>query len=226
MSEPTTIHLPALGVHLRHGLTHLMEATLIPLGLFYLVLTLTGLHGALFAALGWSLTALVWRAVTRRPIPTVLAFMTALLVVRTAIGFATGSVFLYFISPSVQDFVIGVAFLALLPFGRSLIAKLAADFCVFPRSLTDNPKVRRFFHQVSVLWSSVFLVSGGFTLWMLARTSLASYLVIGTATSYALVVAAIVISLLWFRRTLRREGIHLRLPLRTPAVKGLSTTTH
>lgn len=221
MSEPITIHLPALGVHLKHGLTHLMEATLIPLGLFYLVMTLTGLHGALFAALGWSLVALLWRAVTRRPIPTILAFMTALLVVRTAVGFATDSVFLYFLSPSVQDFVMGIAFLALLPFGKSLIAKLASDFCVFPPSLTDNPRVRHFFHKVSILWSSVFLVSGGFTLWMLARASLANYMVVGTTASYGLVVAAIGISLVWFRRTLRREGIQLRLPLRTPSVREL-----
>jgi hypothetical protein len=215
MSDALTIQLPALGVHLRHGVKHLLEATLIPLGLFYLVMALAGLHGALFAALGWSLAALTWRLVTRRPIPTVLAFMTALLVVRTAVGYVTNSVFLYFLSPSLQDFVIGLAFLALLPFGKSLIAKLAADFCVFPAELTDNPRVRRFFHQVSVLWASVFLVSGGLTLWMLARTSLGSYLLIGTAASYSLIGVAIVVSLVWFRRSLGREGIRLHLPFRT-----------
>lgn len=214
MSDALTIQLPALGVHLRHGVKHLLEATLIPLGLFYLVMALAGLHGALFAALGWSLAALTWRLVTRRPIPTVLAFMTALLVVRTAVGYVTNSVFLYFLSPSLQDFVIGLAFLALLPFGKSLIAKLAADFCVFPAELTDNPRVRRFFHQVSVLWASVFLVSGGLTLWMLARTSLGSYLLIGTAASYSLIGVAIVVSLVWFRRSLGREGIRLHLPFR------------
>ncbi len=215
MSEATTIHLPALGVHLKHGFAHLLEATLIPLGLFYLVMSLAGLHGALFAALAWSLAALGWRMVTRRPVPTVLAFMTALLLVRTAVGYATGSVFLYFLSPSLQDFAIGLAFLALLPFGRSLIAKLAADFCVFPPALTDNPRVRSFFHRVSVLWSAVFIFSGFLTLWMLAHTSLGSYLLVGTAASYALVIGAIVISVLWFRRSLKREGITLRLPIRT-----------
>jgi hypothetical protein len=217
MTDALTIQLPALGVHLRHGVKHLLEATLIPLGLFYLVMALVGLHGALFAALGWSFAALTWRLVTRRPIPTVLAFMTALLVVRTAVGYVTNSVFLYFLSPSLQDFVIGLAFLALLPFGKSLIARLAADFCVFPAELTDNPRVRRFFHQVSVLWSSVFLLSGGLTLWMLARTSLASYLLIGTAASYSLIGIAIVVSLVWFRRSLGREGIRLHLPFRTVA---------
>ncbi|HEY3501531.1 MAG TPA: VC0807 family protein [Actinocatenispora sp.] len=215
MPEHTTIHLPALGVHLRHGVKHLLEATLIPLGLFYVAMVFAGLHGALFAALGWSLAAVAWRAVTRRPIPTVLALMTGLLVVRTAVGYATGSVFLYFLSPSLQDFVIGVAFLALLPFRRSLIAKLAGDFCVFPPTLTDNPRVKRFFHRVSVLWSSVFLISGGLTLWMLANASLGSYLLVGTAVSYALIALAIVVSLLWFRRSLRGEGITLRLPLRS-----------
>lgn len=215
MSEHTTIHLPALGVHLRHGVKHLLEATLIPLGLFYVAMLFAGLHGALFAALGWSLAAVAWRAVTRRPIPTVLALMTGLLVVRTAVGYATGSVFLYFLSPSLQDFVIGLAFLALLPFRRSLIAKLAGDFCVFPPALTDNPRVKRFFQRVSVLWSSVFLACGGVTLWMLANASLGSYMLVGTAVSYTLIGLAVVVSLLWFRRSLRGEGITLRLPLRS-----------
>lgn len=218
MPESLTIQLPALGVHLRHGVKHLLEATLIPLGLFYLALMVSGLHGALFAALGWSLAAVAYRAVTRRPIPTVLALMTALLVARTAVGYATDSVFLYFLAPCLQDFVVGLAFLALLPFRRSLIAKLACDFCVFPPALTDNPRVRRFFHRVSLLWSSVFLLSGGLTLWMLAEASLGKFLLIGTAASYTLVGVAILVSLLWFRRALRTEGIRLHLPIRRPSV--------
>lgn len=218
MSEPLTIHLPALGVHLRHGVKHLMEATFIPLGLFYLVFSLTNLRGALFAGLGWSLAALAYRALTHRRIPTVLLLMTGILIARTAVGYATGSVFLYFLAPSLQDFLIGLAFLALLPFGRSLIAKLAADFCVFPPALTDNPRVRAFFNRVSILWASVFFACGGLTLWMLATKSLGSYLLIGTSASYSVVGVAIVASLLWFRRTLRREGISLRLPIRQPRV--------
>jgi uncharacterized membrane protein len=214
MTPPLTIHLPALGVHLRHGVKHLLEATIIPLGLFYLVMTLSGLHGALSAALGWSLLAVGWRVLSRRPLPAVLLLMTGLLVVRTVIGYATNSVFLYFLSPCLQDFVLGVAFLALLPFGRSLIARLAADFCVFPPALTENPRVRRFFNQVSVLWASVFLASGAVTLWILVEASLGSYLLIGTAVTYGLIAGAIAVSLVWFRHSLRGEGITLRLPIR------------
>ncbi len=42
---------------------------LAPLGLFYLLLTLTNLTGGLLAALVWALTALVRRVVTRTPTP-------------------------------------------------------------------------------------------------------------------------------------------------------------
>lgn len=77
---------------------------LAPLGLFYLMLTLTNLTGGLLAALAWALTALVRRMVTRTPIPAVLWLTTGLLVVRTAIGYATGSVFLYFLQPTSQNF--------------------------------------------------------------------------------------------------------------------------
>src|SRR3978361_428125 len=61
-----------------------------PLGLFCLRLTLTNLTGGLIAALAWALTALGRRVVTRTPIPAVLWLPTGLLVVRTAIGYATG----------------------------------------------------------------------------------------------------------------------------------------
>ncbi|WP_203962424.1 hypothetical protein [Actinocatenispora thailandica] len=55
------------------------------------------------------------------------------------------------------------------------------------------------------------------TLWMLASTSLGSYLLIGTAASYSMIGVAIVVSLLWFRRSLGREGIRLHLPFRATA---------
>lgn len=107
-----TIHLGALSGQLRHAARHLFEVVLAPLGLFYLVLTLTDLTGGLLAALGWALAALVMRVVTRSRIPAVLLLTTGLLVVRTAIGYATGSVFLYFLQPTLQNFLIA-------PFPRS-----------------------------------------------------------------------------------------------------------
>jgi intracellular septation protein A len=204
------IHLGALSGQLGQVLRHLFEVVLAPLGLFYLLLTFTNLTGALFAALGWALVALARRVLTRSPIPAVLWLSTGLLVVRTVIGYATGSVFLYFLQPTVQNFLIAFVLLATVRLRRPLIARLADDFCAFPVALTSNLRVQRFFRRVSLLWALVFLTNGVATLWVLARATLGDFLMVTTAGSFTLVGIAAVVSLLWFRRELRGEGIRLR----------------
>jgi intracellular septation protein A len=204
------IHLGALSGQLGQALRHLFEVVLAPLGLFYLLLTFTNLTGGLFAALGWALVALARRVLTRSPVPAVLWLSTGLLVVRTVIGYATGSVFLYFLQPTVQNFLIAFVLLATVRLRRPLIARLADDFCAFPVALTSNLRVQRFFRRVSLLWALVFLTNGVATLWVLARATLGDFLMVTTAGSFTLVGIAAVVSLLWFRRELRGEGIRLR----------------
>jgi intracellular septation protein A len=204
------IHLGALSGQLRQAARHLLEVVLAPLLLFYLLLTFTNLTGGLLAALAWALGALACRVLTRSPIPAVLLLTTGLLVLRTAIGYATGSVFLYFLQPTVQNFVIAFVLLATVRLRRPLIARLADDFCAFPVALTSNLRVQRFFRRVSLLWALVFLTNGVATLWVLARATLGKFLVVTTAGSFTLVAIAAAVSLLWFRRELRGEGIRLR----------------
>jgi hypothetical protein len=204
------IHLGALSAQLRQTVRHLFEVVLAPLGLFYLMLTLTNLTGGLLAALAWALGALVCRALTRTPIPAVLWLTTGLLVIRTAIGYATGSAFLYFLQPTLQNFVIAFVLLATVGLRRPLIARLADDFCAFPIALTSNLRVQRFFRRVSLLWALVFLTNGAATLWVLARATIGNFLMVTTAGSFTLVAIAAAVSLLWFRRELHGEGIRLR----------------
>jgi hypothetical protein len=204
------IHLEALSGQLRQVARHLFEVVLAPVGLFYLLLTLTNFTGGVLAALGWALTAVARRVLTRSPIPAVLWLSTGLLVVRTAIGYATGSVFLYFLQPTLQNFLIAFGLLATVGLRRPLIARLADDFCAFPVALTSNLRVQRFFRRVSLLWALVFLTNGAATLWVLARATLGNFLMVTTAGSFTLMGIAAVVSLLWFRRELRGEGIRLR----------------
>lgn len=210
MQQRQTIHLGELPKQLGHAARHLLETVFAPLGLFYLLLRLTNLTGALVAALAWALCALGWRLVKRAPVPSVLLLTTTLLVARTVIGLTTGSVFLYFLQPTLQNFLYAFILVATVPLRRPLIARLADDFCAFPTTLTERPRVQRFFRRVSLLWAMVFLTNGVTTLWALARASLGSFLVVTTAGSWTLVGVAALASLLWFRRELRGEGIRLR----------------
>ncbi|WP_163505764.1 VC0807 family protein [Fodinicola acaciae] len=205
------IHLPSPRAMMHHAVPHLLESTLIPLGLFYVVLTTIGLDSAMWAALGWAGAAIGVRAIRRRPVPAVLVLTTTLLLARTVLGLMTDSAFLYFLQPTLQNFLLALAFAATAVLGRPLLAKLADDFCAFPGALTSRPGVQRFFRQVSMLWALVFVANGLGTLWILAKETVGDYLMVSTAGSYALIGLAAVLSLGWFRRSLRGEGIVLRL---------------
>jgi uncharacterized membrane protein len=133
------------------------------------------------------------------------------LVARTVLGLVTGSIFLYFLQPTLQNFLIAFVLITSASFGRPFIAKLADDFCAFPTSFTEHPRVVRFFRQVSLLWALVFVTNGVTTLWMLAKQTVGDFLMVSTAGSWSVVGVAIVVSLLWFRRALRGENIVLRM---------------
>jgi len=206
-----TVHLPPVGSLLRHAGIPLLESTLIPLALFWVLFTQAGFDAGLYAALGWSGLAIGRRLVMRQRVPVVLLMSTMLLVVRTVVGLCTGSAFLYFLQPTVQNFVFAVALLVTLGFERPLLAKLADDFCPFPEALTGHPRIKRFFKRVSLLWACVFLVNGATTLAVLATQTVGNYLVVSTAGSYSMVALGIGLSLWWFRRSLAGEGIRLRI---------------
>jgi intracellular septation protein A len=170
-----------------------------------------GFDAGLLAALGWSATAIAGRLVMGRRLPAVLLLSTVLLLVRTLVGLWTGSAFLYFLQPTVQNFVFAAALLLTIGLDRPLLAKLADDFCPFPDALTARPAMKRFFRRVSLLWAFVFLANGGITLAVLATQTVGNYLVVSTAGSYTMVAAGIGLSLWWFRASLAGQGIRLRI---------------
>jgi len=216
----TLIHLPPIGSLLRQAGRPLLESTLVPLALFWVLFTQAGFDAGLLAALAWSAVAIGRRVVLRRKIPAILVISTLLLLARTVVGFCTGSAFLYFLQPTVQNFVFALALLVTLGFERPLLAKLADDFCAFPDTLTDHPHMKRFFKRVSLLWAIVFLVNGATTLAVLATQTVGNYLMVSTAGSYSLVGLGTVASLWWFHRSMRGQGIRLRIGLPSPVRVG------
>lgn len=218
MHAPTTVHLERLPAQLWHAGRKLLETTLIPLGLFYLLFSMTGLTAALLGALGWAVAALIWRLVVGARVPAVLVLTTGLLAVRTVIGLASQSTYLYFLQPSLQNFLIAVVLLATIPFERTFLARLADDFCVMPPEVSGNARVQRFFRRVSLVWAVVFVTNGITTLWALAERTVGEFLLVSTAGSYTLIAVAAVASLLWLRRELRIAGIRLRLRRPKPEV--------
>lgn len=201
------VELPRLRTMARHALPMLVEATLIPLALFYLGLWLLGLGGAMVAALLWSWGALVRRALTGRRLPGTLMIGALGLTVRTGMGLASGSAVVYFLQPTLTTVLVGAAFLLSVPAGRPLAERLAGDFCPLPDSLLGREPIRRLFGRISVLWAFVHLANAGLTVWLLMSQPLSTYLVLKTVVGWTISGCAVALSVLWFTREVRRHGL-------------------
>jgi hypothetical protein len=204
------LRLPSLRAVARHAMPALLESTIVPGALFYLVLVLDGFHGALIAALAWSLLALGRRLVQRHKIPSVLVLSVVLVGARTIVAYVTGSAFLYFIQPTASTFLVAVLFLVTAVARRPIIEKLARDFCPLDPEMFARPFVRRFFLRLSLLWFVVLATQAGFILWLLLESSVRAFVLERSLVSAVLTLGGIVLSTLWFVRVMRGAGLTVR----------------
>lgn len=194
----------------RHALPSLVEGSIGPAVLFYVTLSFVGFRGALVFALAWAYAAAGRRLVRRERIPALLALGLGLLTVRSAISFLTKSAFLYFVQPTAGTVLVALVFLVTTVVDRPLVERLAHDFCPLDEELMRRPHVRRFFVRVSFLWAVVLLVNSGFVLWLLVASSLHAFVIERTVVTWVLMGGGIVLSTLWFVRTMRTAGIAVR----------------
>jgi hypothetical protein len=199
--------IPSLRALARHALPRVLEGTVVPLTVFLVSLRLLGVWGAMAAGLAWGYGAIAVRVVLHRRIPGILLLGTATLTARTVLAVLSRSTFVYFLQPTLGTALVAAAFLLSVPLGRPLAGKLADDFCPIPADVRTNAHVRRFFRQISLLWAFTQAANVTVTLWLLFTQSVGTYLVAKTAVSSTLTVSAIIVSTLWFRRSMARHGI-------------------
>jgi hypothetical protein len=202
--------IPRLRTLARHALPHVLEGTVVPLVLFLLTLRLVGVWGAVLIGLGWTYTAVVRRLLTGRRVPGILVLGAVTLTARTVVAMVSGSVVVYFLQPTLGTALVAGAFLLSVPLGRPLAQRLARDFCPIPEDVLANTHVRQFFRQVTLLWAVTQLANASVTLWLLFSESLATFLIAKTLVSWGLTGSAIVVSTIWFRRSMTRHGILAR----------------
>ncbi len=204
------LRLPSPRAVARHALPPLLESTIVPGALFYVVLVLVGFQGALLAALAWSVAALGHRLVRRRTVPTVLVLSVVLVAARTVIAYATGSAFLYFVQPTASTFLVAVLFLVTAVARRPIIERLARDFCPLDPEMFARPAIRRFFLRLSLLWCVVLSTQAGFVMWLLLESSVRTFVLERSLVSAVLTVGGIVLSILWFVRVMGEAGFSVR----------------
>jgi hypothetical protein len=199
--------MPRLRTMARNAVPHLVEGTLLPLGLFYLGMWLIGIWAAIAVSLAWSWGAIVVRLVSRRRVPGLLVLGALALTARSLLSYVSGSVFLYFLQPTLGTVLLAAAFLISVPAGRPLAARLAHDFLPMPDWFSSHPVIRSYFLRISVLWGGIQLANAGIALWLLVSQSIPVYVVTKTAATTLMMAVAIVGSTMWFRRLIARHGL-------------------
>jgi hypothetical protein len=199
--------IPRLRILARHALPNVVEGSLIPVALFLVVLHFLGLWGAMIVGLGWSYTAVLRRIVAGKRVPGIMILGAVTLSARSALAFATGSSFVYFLQPTLGTALVATAFLLSVPLGRPLAQRLAADFCPIPPDVMANTHVRRFFIQISVLWALTGFLNASIALWLQFSQSVGTFVLAKSLASAGITIVAIALSVVWFKRSMTRHGV-------------------
>jgi hypothetical protein len=217
------LRMPAPIAALRHAVPVVVEAVVVPLALFYSVLTFWGFRAALLAALGWSFLALGRRLHRGERVSMLLMLGTLLLSLRTTVSLITGSSFLYFAQPTAGTVVIAFVLIGSAVIGRPFTQRFAGDFCPMDPELLARPRVHRFFVRISVLWATVLLLNAGFVFWLLVTSSLRAFVLERAGVTYSLTAFAIYLSIRQFVVMMRGDGITVQWG--TSAEPALSAVT-
>jgi hypothetical protein len=198
---------PVLAGLARRSLPHLLEATLVPSILFYVLLQTIGPAAAMIGVLCWTFVAVARRVVRGRAIPAILILATVGLTVRTLIALLSGSTFAYFIQPIATTIVLAGVFAGSVVIGRPLVARFASDFCHFAPEIGDRPRVVRLFRGLTLLWAGVHVVTSLATFGMLVSLPTSTYVLLKTVACLAITCGAIVLTVSCAIRTARTENL-------------------
>jgi intracellular septation protein A len=199
----------------RHAGRNLLEATFAPLAIFYVALWTVGVWGALWAALAWTWGAVAVRSATGRRVPGILVLGAVGLAVRTGLAMASGSVFVYFLQPTLSALAIGLAFFVSVVIGKPLICRLAGDFCPVPDEAMARPSVQRLFNRLSLLWGAINILNAVLAIWLLTSQPVETFLWTKTVMSLTLTGFATLITVTSATRLARAEGF---MPERTTII--------
>lgn len=208
----TPFALPRLTVLARQAIPRLLEGVVAPLAVFYSVFLLLGERQALLAAAGWVYLGVGWRLVRRRPVPGTMLVATLAITFRTALGWWSGSLTVYFIQPELGTICLAMVFLASVRLRRPLVEKLTLDYVHLPQFVLRHRRVRRFFARITLLWAFVLLTNSTVSIWLLLHQSIGTYLLVRTGAVAAITGLAAAVSVLAFRRVLGR--LHAESPVR------------
>ncbi|MFC5177211.1 VC0807 family protein [Nocardioides taihuensis] len=185
----------------------LVYACVIPITLFYVVMTVTDVWVAILVALAWSYGAIAFRALTGRRPSGLLILVAIVMTARTALAMVAGSTFLYFLQPIISDSLVATAFLLSLATARPMVARLAGDFYPMTPDVSVRPRIQRLFRHLTLLWAGLCLGKALLVLWLLLSLSVESFVLANGISVVSLNVLAITLTIGAAVVVARQEGL-------------------
>jgi hypothetical protein len=196
-----------IGAVCRRLVPYLIEATLIPTGLFYLLLATTELRWAVVGALCCSYAAVARRLLVGSPIPGLLVLATLGISARTTVYLFSHNSFVYFVQPILRTVLTAVVFAGSVALGRPLIARFADDFCPLSSDVQCRPGVLRLFRRLSCLWAGINAVAAASTMALLLTVPVSVFVVTAAVAAWLVTCTGVVVTVVASVTTARREGL-------------------
>jgi uncharacterized membrane protein len=199
--------LRPLEIVVRHVIPRVVEATVIPSLIFYVVWRFVGVWPALGAALLWAGGLIARRLARALPVPPLVIIGIIGLTFRTLVTMSTGSTFIYFLQPVLARAVISATFFGSVLVGRPLVNRLATEFCPLTDEVASRHGIQRLFRNLTLFWSAVLLTHAAITLTLLLTVSINTFVLVKTMAGPGLTGSAVALTIFWSVRVARREGI-------------------
>ena len=185
----------------------LTEATLIPTGLCYAGLILSGLSLGVAAAAAWIYLTVAFRLVTRRPVSGLLMLATVGFSVRLAMYAWSDNAFMYFVQPIARTLGVAVLFAASALIGRPFVARFAADFCSFAPDVAARPAIASLFRRLTYLWAAAQGVIAAANLTLLLTVPTAVFVATAAASAWLVLGFCTVLTVADSVKTTRDDGL-------------------
>jgi hypothetical protein len=208
MSECLELPRPARLV--RTAGVNAAESFGLPVAGYALAAWLAGRNAGLWAMLSVIWATAVIRKLVTGSVPSLVMIALIVLTVQTVVAIATGNLLIFLVHFPAANLGLCLLFAWTARGHSPIAARLAAEVIGLRCPAVHQPRLHRFFQNVTVLWAGVFgllAVSLGV---LLATIPVVTYVPVWAATTVVLIAAGIGISVLWLRSVLRRNGIGLR----------------
>ena len=191
----------------RRLIPSLIEATLIPTIIFYVVVANAGLMWAFLAAAAWTFGCVGRRLVAGRAVPGLLVLACIGISIRTGIYIWSQNAFVYFAQPVLRTLLTAGAFALSARIGRPIIARFAQDFCPLDPEVLCRPAITRLFRRLTYQWACVNAALGTVSLALLWTVSTTTFVGATTAATWLVTAIGLYLTVTDAVGTARSEGL-------------------